>query len=714
MLVVASVMAETLTAEIAGAWPASLAPAINQFDGQFLDHPWAPPNATRPGAARTPDDNQVRVPVEILDRLFGRIGEFFNISSALNVLVVDSQVPGVLQRLNDHIVMTAPALLPAMDVLQRQQTDLAQIEAEVHRLVSLIHEATLGLRVIPLDVLFSRYPRMIRDLAKEQGKQIRFETQSNGIKVDKGMTELLGDPLMHILRNSVDHGVESAEQREASGKPAAARITLTAVQSGNRVAVEIVDDGRGIDAERVRRQAVAQNLVTESDSHKLSKDQIHRFIFAPGFSTAEAVTDTSGRGVGMDVALVNISRLGGRIDIQTVPGQGTTFRLDMPLSAAMQTVLLAETAVQTVAFPERMVVEAVTVTDDQVQYVNGQRALLLHDRFLPLFRLTDLLRLPEAANAIPETRSAEGPTSQSQSSQGQTSHGHTPENQTAHGNAPEGQTGHGQMGHGQTGPGQSPDSQHPQAQTGADLSLIIVAADHTRYGVEVNRILRRHEMLIRETHPRIAQLPGNRRGIDAWHRPHRSGDRPRRPDRPRPPRRAARTTRRGQSGTLMRFGHLLVRCGPHRILVPGDNVAAIEEGSDVLVKSISIRRAMRSGWTMVLDTRILLGLDPTGRASPRVHIHWHSHDGRRRAMLGVDGVEGLRHDDDADVLPLPRVPAVFRALFDGLVHGDGDAFLLRLRHDVCPAFDTVSHRRGFVSAMMGASAPANLANNVET
>jgi two-component system chemotaxis sensor kinase CheA len=444
LLIVTMATVEGVKADILAAWPALDAIEVHRLDGQFHEHPWAPANANRPGSGRVPDDNQVRVPVEILDRLFGRIGEFFNISSALNVLVVDSQVPGVLQRLNDHIVMTAPALLPAMDILQRQQGDLAQIEAEVHRLVSLIHEATLGLRVIPLDILFNRYPRMIRELAKEQGKQIRFEAQSNGIKVDKGMTELLGDPLMHILRNSVDHGVESTDQRLASGKPPIARITLTAVQNGNRISVEIADDGKGIDAERVRRQAVAQNLVTESDSHKLTRDQVHRFIFAPGFSTAEAVTSTSGRGVGMDVALVNISRLGGRIDIQTVPGQGTTFRLDMPLSAAMQTVLLAETAVQTVAFPERMVVEAVTIAEDQVQHVNGQRALLLHDRFLPLFRLTDLLCLPEAA-------------------------------------APP---------------------------VGGDISLIVVAADHTRYGVEVNRILRRHEMLIRETHPRIAQLPG--------------------------------------------------------------------------------------------------------------------------------------------------------------------------------------------------------------
>ena len=392
----------------------------------------------------------------------------------------------MLQKLNDHVLLKAPALLPALDVLQRQQADLAQIEAEVHRLVSLIHEATLGLRVIPLDTLFNRYPRMIRELAREQGKQVRFDVQSNGIKVDKGMTELLGDPLMHILRNSVDHGVESIEQRQAAGKSPAARINLTATQTGNRVAVEIVDDGRGIDAERVRRQAVTQSLVTESDSHKLSKDQIYRFIFAPGFSTAERVTATSGRGVGMDVALVNISRLGGRIDIQTVPGQGTTFRLDMPLSAAMQTVLLAETALQTVAFPERMVVEAVTVAEDAVQLVNGQRALLLHDRFLPLFRLTDLLRLPEG----------------------------------------------------------------PAEQSGGDLSLVVVAADNTRYGVEVRRVLRRHEMLIREDSSPDCAASWYRRRLHAGHRSHRAGDRSGRIDRSRPPSGASGPALGGSGGTI--------------------------------------------------------------------------------------------------------------------------------------------------------------------
>lgn len=442
LLLVSDQPEEAIRAAVLERAPGSV--AVHRLDGQFLLHPWAPAATTAPRRATDAAENQVRVPVELLDRLFGRVGEFFNVSGALNVLVLDSEVPRTLQRLSDHIVQHAPWLLPALDVLQRQQAELAQIEAETHRLISLIHEATLGLRVIPLDILFNRFPRMVRELAREQGKQIRFEVQSEDIKVDKGMTELLGDPLMHILRNAIDHGVETAEDRRASGKPPVARVSLSATQNASRIKVTVTDDGRGLDAERIRQVAVAQNLTTEADSHSLSKDQIHRFIFAPGFSTAKELTTTSGRGVGMDVALVNISRLGGKIDIRTVPAQGTTIVLDMPLTAAMQTVLLAETGVQTIAFPERMVVEAVTVPRGSVQMVNGQRAVLQHDRFLPVFRLTDLLRLPQAEGA----------------------------------------------------------------ETAEDISLVVVAASASRYGVEVSRILRRHEMLIRETHPRIAQLPG--------------------------------------------------------------------------------------------------------------------------------------------------------------------------------------------------------------
>lgn len=445
LLTVTSEPQAALEADILAAYPADVATIeVRLLDGQFLEHPWAPVPIASPAGGGETAGSQVRLPVEMLDKLFGRIGEFFAISSALNMLAVDSQAPRMLQRLADHVALKAPTLMPAIEILQRQQTDLSWVESEIHRLISLIHEATLGLRVIPLDSVFNRFPRMIRDLAKMQGKLVRFEARTDAIKVDKGMTELLADPLMHMLRNAVDHGIESPQERTDRKKPRLANIRLSATQNGNRITVEVADDGRGVDTELVRRCAVAQGLVMEADSHRLSKDQIHRFIFAAGFTTTDQVTDTSGRGVGMDVALVNVSRLGGRIDIHSTPGQGATFRLDLPLSAAMVTVLLAETAVQTVAFPERMVVESATLRRDSVQYVNGQRAILMHDRFLPLFRAADLLRLPDA----PNSRERE------------------------------------------------------------DLSIIVAMVGRFRYGVEVNQILRRHELLMREAHPRIAQLPG--------------------------------------------------------------------------------------------------------------------------------------------------------------------------------------------------------------
>ena len=338
---------------------------------------------------------QVRVPVELMDAMFGRIGQFFSVSARFNAMVHDSEGPDILRELSDYSVLHAPHLLPKIDWLIRQQNDFATLEAESHRLITLIHETTLGLRVIPLDTLFSRFPRMVRDLAQKQKKLLRFDARAKGIRVDNGMVELLADPLMHMLRNSVDHGLETPEERIAAGKPRTAALILSAEQRGNRIVVEINDDGRGINIEKVRLKAVASDLVSDEESRKLSDEQIARFIFTPGFSTADKITDTSGRGVGMDVALVNVTKLGGKIDIQTRPGLGTTFRLDMPLSKAIQPMLLAETGVQTVALPDRMIVEGTVVSAAELQNVNGQRSILLHGRFLPIFKLVELLRLPE-------------------------------------------------------------------------------------------------------------------------------------------------------------------------------------------------------------------------------------------------------------------------------------------------------------------------------
>jgi chemotaxis protein histidine kinase CheA len=389
-------------------------------------------------------ETQVRVPVAVLDKLFGRVGEFFSIGSRLNVLATETDVPDALRRLSDFAVTHAPQLQPYIETVARQHRDFTSVEADVGRILSLIHESTLGLRVIPLEMLVGRFPRFVRDTARAQGKQVRFMAETGGIRIDKGMSDMLADPLTHMLRNAIDHGVEPEAERLVQGKPRAAVLRLMARQQGNRIVVEISDDGRGIDIERVKRQAIASRLASENEIGSMSEEQLARFIFTPGFSTKEEVTDVSGRGIGLDVVLVHVTKLGGKIDISTRSGQGTTFRLDLPLSAAIQPMLLADTGVQTIGFPEAMVSEALMFPSTEVQLVNGQRAILLRERFLPVFGLTDLLRLPPPSTAV----------------------------------------------------------------NGAYLPIVLCQWAGQRMGVEVHQILRRGEMLIREAHPRVAALPG--------------------------------------------------------------------------------------------------------------------------------------------------------------------------------------------------------------
>src|SRR5262245_50660325 len=412
---------------------------IRRMDGTIVSRTFGPPLQTVSAGI---GDNAVRVPVEILDRLFGRVGEFFQVESRLNGLIFDENVRESLRRIQD--VALRSDLVRPEDVarLLDQRGELQDVEVDVQRLLNLIHDATLGLRVIPFNSLFTRINRAVHDLAKNQGKQVHFTGRAEGIKIDKGMAELIVDPLMHMIRNAIDHGIELPEERQACGKEQTAILQISVGQTGNRIMIDVSDDGRGIDADKVLRKAVERGLVREAEGHRLSREQIYRFILMPGFSTAETVTETSGRGVGMDVALVNVTRLGGRIDIRSTSGRGTRFVIELPLSAAIQRVLLAETGHQLLSFPERAVVESLIVSHGDIQSVNGQQAILHLGTFLPVFRAEALLQLP-----------------------------FVPDN-------------------------------------GGDLSIIVLEHDRQRIGVVVRRILRSHEVLMRETHPRIANLIG--------------------------------------------------------------------------------------------------------------------------------------------------------------------------------------------------------------
>lgn len=425
---------------IANATGSGIPTIIRRMDGTIVSRTFGPPLQTV--SARGIGDNAVRVPVEILDRLFGRVGEFFQVENRLNELIFDENVRESLRRIQD--VALGSDLVRPEDVarLLDQRGELQDVEVDVQRLLNLIHDATLGLRVIPFNSLFTRINRAVHDLAKNQGKHVHFTGRAEGIKIDKGMAELIVDPLMHMIRNAIDHGIELPEERQACGKEQTAILQISVGQTGNRIMIDVSDDGRGIDADKVLRKAVERGLVREAEGHRLSREQIYRFILMPGFSTAETVTETSGRGVGMDVALVNVTRLGGRIDIRSTSGRGTRFVIELPLSAVIQRVLLAETGHQLLSFPERAVVESLIVSPGDIQSVNGQQAILHLGTFLPVFRAEALLQLP----SVPDN--------------------------------------------------------------GGDLSIIVLEHDRQRIGVVVRRILRSHEVLMRETHPRIANLIG--------------------------------------------------------------------------------------------------------------------------------------------------------------------------------------------------------------
>jgi len=341
--------------------------------------------------------NVIRVPGEMLDQFMNQIGEMVLVRGQLAHVIADQRIREqavALRRLSDSST-SDPAAVPQfqrlIDLIDEQNRRLQETDALIQGALSRLQDSVMGLRVVPVELVFKRFPRMVRDLAQAQGKQIRLELTGQEVKIDKAMVESLADPLLHMVRNSADHGIETIAERKLTGKPEEAVIRIQAEQQGSRILIRVSDDGKGIDPERVRRKAVERGLVKEDDSHLMSRDDILKFIFRAGFSTADVVTETSGRGVGMDVVRTNVMRLGGNIHLDSELGRGTIFTMQMPLSAAVQEVLLVNTAGQTLAMPGRYVAELVEISESDVQTVKGRTAITLRGNFLPIVRLEELL-----------------------------------------------------------------------------------------------------------------------------------------------------------------------------------------------------------------------------------------------------------------------------------------------------------------------------------
>jgi len=328
------------------------------------------PKPEAPRAPATPETASIRVPVEKVDRLINLVGE----------LVITQSI----------IAQTVDHLTP-----ERMQT-LQEAVAQMDRHARELHERMMAVRMVPIKSLFARFPRLVRDLAGMTGKQVALETSGEDTELDKTVSERMSDPLTHLLRNAVDHGVETPDERKVAGKNETAHVKLKAYQRGGNIYIEIQDDGKGIDKERVRAKAVQNGLV--SADAQLTDEQIVNLIFKPGLSTAAKVTEVSGRGVGMDVVKRNIEALGGVITIKTEKGKGTLFQIKLPLTLAIMDGQTMRVGEQIFVVPLVAITESVRPQRESVHRPAGAPPLvMIRGQALPMLALHELLGIdPEA------------------------------------------------------------------------------------------------------------------------------------------------------------------------------------------------------------------------------------------------------------------------------------------------------------------------------
>jgi two-component system, chemotaxis family, sensor kinase CheA len=268
---------------------------------------------------------------------------------------------------------------------QESSRELQTAVAAVAGVATQLQETIMDIRMLPIKTVFDRFPRLVRDLAKSQGKEVELIIEGEGTRVDKAIIDEIAEPLLHMIRNAVDHGLEKPAERVSAGKTATGTILLSAAQESNQVVITIMDDGRGIDPVQVRRVAVQRGILDAHDA--VSDREAIQLIFSEGFSTAARVTDVSGRGVGLDVVLKSIERLNGLVEAESIPGVGTKFIIQLPLTLAIISALLVEVAGRTFALPLGAVVESLKYRQSEVVRMNGRDTLRIRDRIIPLLHL---------------------------------------------------------------------------------------------------------------------------------------------------------------------------------------------------------------------------------------------------------------------------------------------------------------------------------------
>ncbi|WP_227767297.1 chemotaxis protein CheA [Zhaonella formicivorans] len=323
----------------------------------------------------------VRVDVQRLENLMNLVGE----------LVIDrTRLLDVGQGLKNK--------LGNQDMVETME----EVSVHIGRITTDLQEEIMKARMFPIEQVFNRFPRMVRDLAQKAGKEVDFIVEGRETELDRTVIEEIGDPLIHLLRNSIDHGIESPEERKALGKPVQGTVRLNAFHRENQIIITVEDDGRGIDADKLRRKAVEKGLISPDTAARLSEREAINLIFLPGFSTAKTISDVSGRGVGMDIVRNHIEKINGIIDIETVQGKGTRFTIKLPLTLAINRSLLVYLDESVFAFPLSSVVEIINVERKNIQRVQKRDVVLVRGEVLPLVKLRQVLHGGGAQGELPD------------------------------------------------------------------------------------------------------------------------------------------------------------------------------------------------------------------------------------------------------------------------------------------------------------------------
>ncbi|MBP7652176.1 chemotaxis protein CheA, partial [Candidatus Dependentiae bacterium] len=318
----------------------------------------------------------VRVDIEKLDTLMNLVGE---------LLIAKTQVEQIGNNFDENIL--------------ENKSKLKFVTEQLGRVTNDIQEAIMKTRMVPIGTVFNRFPRVVRDIAKARNKKVNLIIKGEETELDKTVIEEIGDPMVHLIRNALDHGIEEPEKRLAAGKLEAGNLTLNAFHEGNHIIIEIEDDGAGINADVIRKKSLEKGLLSQEESNMISDNDIIKFIFKPGFSTAEVITDISGRGVGMDVVKSNISKINGIVDIQTKVGKGTTFTIKLPLTLAIINSLLVKVGEQIFAVPLAAVIESVKIRASEIGSIEGKYEVIkLRNSVIPILRLNNQFKIESNAN----------------------------------------------------------------------------------------------------------------------------------------------------------------------------------------------------------------------------------------------------------------------------------------------------------------------------